>query len=41
MLDLTFIRQNLSLVRQKMQERGASVALDDLNSSIPSAEADC
>jgi seryl-tRNA synthetase len=29
MLDLTFIRQNLSLVRQKMQERGASVALDE------------
>lgn len=29
MLDLTFIRQNLSLVRQKMQERGASVALED------------
>ena len=29
MLDLTFIRQNLSLVRQKMQERGASVILDD------------
>jgi len=29
MLDLTFIRQNLSLVRQKMEERGASVVLDD------------
>ncbi len=29
MLDLTFIRQNLSLVRQKMQERGAAVALDE------------
>ena len=29
MLDLTFIRQNLNLVRQKMQERGASVALDE------------
>jgi seryl-tRNA synthetase len=29
MLDLTFIRQNLSLVRKKMQERGASVALDE------------
>lgn len=29
MLDLTFIRQNLSLVRQKMQERGASVVLED------------
>ena len=29
MLDLTFIRQNLSLVRQKMEERGASVALDE------------
>jgi seryl-tRNA synthetase len=28
MLDLTFIRQNLSLVRQKMQERGALAALD-------------
>jgi seryl-tRNA synthetase len=29
MLDLTFIRQNLDLVRQKMQERGAAVALDE------------
>jgi seryl-tRNA synthetase len=29
MLDLTFIRQNLSLIRQKMQDRGASVALDE------------
>ena len=29
MLDLTFIRQNLNLVRQKMEERGASVALDE------------
>jgi seryl-tRNA synthetase len=29
MLDLSFIRQNLSLVRKKMQERGASVALDE------------
>jgi seryl-tRNA synthetase len=29
MLDLTFIRQNLSLVRQKMQERGAPIALDE------------
>lgn len=29
MLDLTFIRQNLNLVRQKMQERGAPVALDE------------
>ncbi len=28
MLDLIFIRQNLNLVRQKMQERGAPVALD-------------
>ncbi|MCI0624502.1 MAG: serine--tRNA ligase [Acidobacteria bacterium] len=29
MLDLTFIRQNLNLIRQKMQERGAAVALDE------------
>src|SRR5258706_3129226 len=29
MLDLTFIRQNLSVVRQKMQQRGAAVALDE------------
>jgi seryl-tRNA synthetase len=29
MLDLTFIRQNFGLVRQKMQERGAVVALDE------------
>jgi len=29
MLDLTFIRQNLNFVRQKMQERGASVPLDE------------
>jgi seryl-tRNA synthetase len=29
MLDLTFIRQNFGLVRQKMQERGAAVALDE------------
>jgi len=29
MLDLTFIRQNLDLVRQKMQERGAAVALGE------------
>jgi len=29
MLDLSFIRQNLSLVRQKMEERGAPVALDE------------
>ncbi|MBM3802068.1 MAG: serine--tRNA ligase [Acidimicrobiia bacterium] len=29
MLDLTFIRQNLDLIRQKMQERGATVGLDE------------
>lgn len=29
MLDLTFIRQNLDLIRQKMQERGAAVGLDE------------
>jgi seryl-tRNA synthetase len=29
MLDLSFIRKNLPLVRQKMQERGTTVALDE------------
>jgi len=29
MLDLSFIRENLKLVRQKMQQRGASVPLDE------------
>jgi seryl-tRNA synthetase len=29
MLDLSFIRDNLQLVRQKMQQRGASVPLDE------------
>jgi seryl-tRNA synthetase len=29
MLDLSFIRQNLAFVRQKMQERGTSVGLDE------------
>jgi seryl-tRNA synthetase len=29
MLDLSFIRKNLALVRQKMQERGTTVALDE------------
>ncbi|MFN8008140.1 MAG: serine--tRNA ligase [Terriglobia bacterium] len=29
MLDLSFIRQNLSLVRQKMQDRGTPLALDE------------
>lgn len=29
MLDLSFIRQNLELIRQKMQQRGAVVALDE------------
>jgi seryl-tRNA synthetase len=29
MLDLTFIRQNLDFIRQKMQARGAAVALDE------------
>ena len=36
MLDLTFIRQNLGLVRQKMQERGAWSRSTSLNNSIPS-----
>src|SRR5262245_22998096 len=29
MLDLSFLRDNLQLVRQKMQQRGASVPLDE------------
>src|SRR5919108_5442720 len=29
MIDLTFLRENLELVREKMKQRGVSVALDE------------